>query len=79
MGPPHITVEGDGAVAVCHSLMVVHEAGRYVVRRATANHWRLRRMPSGWEVATRTNRILDGRAESPALLVAGVRGEPAGT
>ncbi|THA31654.1 nuclear transport factor 2 family protein [Streptomyces sp. A1277] len=79
VGPPHITVEGDEAVAVCHSLMVVHEAGRYVVRRATANHWRLRRAPggAGWQVVTRTNRILDGRPESPALLARGVRGEPA--
>ncbi|MFE7522904.1 nuclear transport factor 2 family protein [Streptomyces halstedii] len=77
VGPPHITVDGDEAVAVCHSLMVVHEEGRYVVRRATANHWRLRRTPSGWQVVTRTNRILDGRAESPALLLAGVRGEVA--
>ncbi|WP_406448165.1 nuclear transport factor 2 family protein [Streptomyces sp. NBC_00876] len=81
VGPPHITVEGDEAVAVCHSLMVVHEAGRYVVRRATANHWRLRRARSGagWQVVTRTNRILDGRPESPELLAAGVRGVPAGT
>lgn len=80
VGPPHITVEGDEAVAVCHSLMVVHEAGRYVVRRATANHWRLCRTPggAGWQVVTRTNRVLDGRAESPVLLARGVRGEPAG-
>lgn len=80
VGPPHITVEGDEAVAVCHSLMVVHEAGRYVVHRATANHWRLCRTPggAGWQVVTRTNRVLDGRAESPVLLARGVRGEPAG-
>ncbi|MEV0920075.1 nuclear transport factor 2 family protein [Streptomyces sp. NPDC049967] len=78
VGPPHVTVTGDEAVAVCHSLMVVHEAGRYTVRRATANHWRLRRTESGWQVVTRTNRILDGRPDSPGLLVRGVRGEPAG-
>ncbi|MFD5656688.1 nuclear transport factor 2 family protein [Streptomyces hirsutus] len=80
VGPPHITVDGDEAVAVCHSLMIVHEEGRYVVRRATANHWLLRRTDSGsgWQVVTRTNRILDGRPESPALLTRGVRGEPAG-
>ncbi|MFB6553133.1 nuclear transport factor 2 family protein [Streptomyces sp. NPDC056405] len=84
VGPPHITVDGDEAVAVCHSLMVVHEDDRYVVRRATANHWLLRRADSGsgsgpgWQVVTRTNRILDGRPESPALLAGGVRGEPAG-
>lgn len=78
VGPPHITVEGDEAIAVCHSLMVVNEAGRYIVRRATANHWRLHRTESGWQVVTRTNRILDGRPDSPELLARGVRGEPAG-
>ncbi|MFB7189796.1 nuclear transport factor 2 family protein [Streptomyces sp. NPDC056230] len=77
VGPTHITVDGDEAVAVCHSLMVVHEEGRYVVRRATANHWRLSRTDSGWHVVTRTNRILDGRPEAPALLAGGARGESA--
>ncbi|MFD8566876.1 nuclear transport factor 2 family protein [Streptomyces sp. NPDC059639] len=77
VGPPHITVDGDTAVAVCHSLMVVHDEGRYAVRRATANHWLLRRTAEGWRVTTRTNRVLDGRPESPALLRAGVRGAAA--
>ena len=51
VGPPHVTVEGDEAVAVCHSLMVVREDGAFRVRRATANHWALRRTPAGWRVA----------------------------
>jgi len=68
VGPPHVTVRGDDAVAVCHSLMIVHEDGRFVVRRATANHWRLRREDGGWAVTVRTNRVLDGRPESPELL-----------
>ncbi|WP_109509149.1 nuclear transport factor 2 family protein [Nocardioides speluncae] len=71
VGPPVVTVIGDDAVAVCHSLMIVHQAGRFVVRRATANHWRLRRGETGWKVTVRTNRVLDGRAESPALLASG--------
>jgi uncharacterized protein (TIGR02246 family) len=74
VGPPHVRVDGDDAVAVCHSLMVVHEQEGFVVRRATANHWRLRRSPDGWRVLVRTNRVLDGRAESPALLRSGVLG-----
>lgn len=76
VGPPHVTVTGDDAVAVCHSLMVVHEDGRYLVRRATANHWWLRKGPDGWRVAVRTNRVLDGRTEAPELLGGGCR-EPA--
>lgn len=78
LGPAHITVTGDTAVAVCHSLMVIHQDGRFVVRRATANHWELTRTASGWRAATRTSRVLDGRSESPALLANGVRGVPAG-
>jgi uncharacterized protein (TIGR02246 family) len=68
VGPPHVTVTGDEAVAVCHSLMVVHEQGSFVLRRATANKWRLRRSADGWRVTERTNRVLDGRAEAPELL-----------
>lgn len=68
VGPPHVRVDGDAAVAVCHSLMVVHQDDRFVVRRATANHWELRRTAAGWRVSRRTSRVLDGREESPALL-----------
>lgn len=66
--PPSVSVTGDAAVAVCYSLMVVHRDDRFVVRRLTANHWRLRRGVDGWRVTTRTSRVLDGRPESPALL-----------
>ncbi len=75
-GPAAVTVDGDTAVAVTHSLMVVHEDGRFVVRRATANHWQLRRGPDGWRATVRTGRLLDGRPESPALLAAGALGRP---
>jgi uncharacterized protein (TIGR02246 family) len=72
VGPPHVTVDGDEAVAVCHSLMVVHQDGAFVLRRATANRWRLRRTADGWQVTERTNRVLDGRPEAPELLRNGV-------
>lgn len=77
VGPAHVVVTGDAAVAVCHSLMVVREDGRFVVRRATANHWELSRTSAGWRATRRTNRVLDGRSESPQLLLQGVRGLPA--
>lgn len=75
VGPPHVSVDGDDAVAVCHSLMLVHTDGGFTVRRATANHWQLRRTPEGWRATVRTNRVVDGRPESPALLGQGARGE----
>ncbi|RKT86992.1 SnoaL-like domain-containing protein [Saccharopolyspora antimicrobica] len=70
LGPAHVTVEDDDAVAVGHSLMIVHRDGEFVVRRATANRWQLRRGPQGWRVTRRTSRVLDGRAEAPRLLAA---------
>ena len=70
LGPAHVTIEGNDAVAVCHSLMIVHDGGRFVVRRATANRWELHRCAQGWRVTRRTSRVLDGREESPRLLAA---------
>ena len=77
VGPATITVDGDTAIAVCHSLMVVRQDERFVVRRATANHWAFGRTADGWQVTRRTNRVLDGRAESPRLLLDGVHGAAA--
>lgn len=83
LGPAHVTLEGDEAVAVTHSLMIVNEGGsfetapEFVVRRATAHHWELRRTPEGWRTTRRTSRVLDGRVEAPALLVKGARGQRA--
>lgn len=73
---PLVDAGDAGAVAGCHSLMVVRADGQFRVHRATANHWRLRKGPDGWRVTVRTNRVLDGRAESPELLADGFR-EPA--
>ncbi|GAB3721333.1 nuclear transport factor 2 family protein [Nocardiopsis nanhaiensis] len=76
-GPPHVTVTGDRAVAACYSLMVVHDPAerRFRVHRGTANRWELRRTPQGWRVTRRTSRVLDGRAESPDLLLGALRAQ----
>ncbi|WP_328334580.1 MULTISPECIES: nuclear transport factor 2 family protein [unclassified Streptomyces] len=73
VGAPRVRVRGDDAVAVCYTTMIVRDpvAGVFTVRRATANHWRLRRSAAGWRVTVRTSRVLDGRAESPELLATG--------
>lgn len=78
LGPAHVEVEGDEAVAVGHSLMVVRRDGQFVVRRATAHRWQLRRGTRGWRVTRRTSRVLDGGEEAPRLLAAlGVRAQAA--
>ena len=68
LGPASVRVDGDDAVAVCESVLVRHRDGGYSVRRAGANHFRLRRGPDGWRVAHRTTRALDGSAEARGLL-----------
>lgn len=69
VGPVRVAVDTEAglAEAVGHSLMITNRDG-FVVRRASANAWRLRRTDEGWRVVLRTSRILDGRAEAPALL-----------
>ncbi|MFE8013855.1 nuclear transport factor 2 family protein [Streptomyces antibioticus] len=77
LGPHQITVDGDTAVAIGHSLLVRHEDGRFVVARATAHHWSLCQGPEGWRVVRRVARVLDGRAEARALLA--LAADPAGS
>lgn len=68
LGPAHVVVDGDEAVVVCESLLVRHRDGGYGVRRASANHFVLRRGPDGWRIAHRTTRALDGSAAARSLL-----------
>jgi uncharacterized protein (TIGR02246 family) len=70
LGPAHVVVDGDRAVAVCESILVRHREGGYSVRRAGANRFTLHRRPDGWRIQARTTRALDGSAEARALLVA---------
>ncbi|WP_370248183.1 nuclear transport factor 2 family protein [Nocardioides sp.] len=68
LGAPAVTVDGDTAVAVCHSLLLRHREGGFEVWRAAANRIDLVRTGAGWRIAARTTRPLDGREESRALL-----------
>lgn len=70
LGPAYVTLSGDEAVAICESMLVRHRDGAFSIRRAGANHFRLRRLPEGWRVVHRTTRALDGSAEARALLAA---------
>ncbi|MGW5312190.1 nuclear transport factor 2 family protein [Nocardia thailandica] len=71
LGLPHVVVDGDRAVAVGHSQLVLKEPGtaaEFTVARITANRWELVRTEAGWKVERRTARLLDGRPEARALL-----------
>ncbi|CAN5155893.1 nuclear transport factor 2 family protein [soil metagenome] len=68
LGPAHVTVDGDRAVAVCESVLLVRREGRNHPVRMGVNHWELVRMPAGWRTTRRTTRRLDGSPETRALL-----------
>ena len=70
LSAPHITIDGDVAVAVAYSLLLRRdqEGGRFIVARMGANRWDLERDADGWTVRHRTQSMLDGRAESRELL-----------
>lgn len=71
-GPPAVTVDGDEAVAVCQSMLLVHRESRgFAVARAGVHLIRLRRAAHGWEIVSRTARQLDGSGQAFALIAAG--------
>ena len=75
LGPVHVTVHGDEAVAVCESILVRHRDGAFSVRRAGANHFHLRREGQRWLIKDRRTRALDGSVEARDLLAKGAKGE----
>ncbi len=74
LGPCVVTVDGDSAVALCESLVLVRDGDGYRVWRATAHHFALRRADGGWQITTRTSRVLDGNPDAHALLTRGLAG-----
>jgi SnoaL-like domain len=68
MSLPRIDVDGDRAVALNYSQVFVAHDAHWVVDRCAANRWELVREPDGWKVSRRVNRLLNGSAESHALL-----------
>jgi uncharacterized protein (TIGR02246 family) len=74
LGPAVVSVDGDHAVAVCESLLLIRRDERFAVARASANHFLLRRNEDRWQIVARTTRTLDGRPEARNLLTTGVAG-----
>ncbi|TXH25635.1 MAG: nuclear transport factor 2 family protein [Mycobacterium sp.] len=77
LGPAVVTVTGDEAVAVCESTLLVKQGSGFRVARGGANYFHLSRVagaPGGWQILRRITRLLDGTAESRALLSDGIAG-----
>ncbi len=66
---PRIEIEGDRAVAVNYSQVFVRDGNGWRADRTCANRWELVRAGAGWQVARRTNRLLDGSPEARDLLL----------
>ncbi|BCI80664.1 nuclear transport factor 2 family protein [Mycobacterium sp. SMC-18] len=81
LGPAVIALDGDAAVAVCESLVLLRQSGsdssgddHYRVWRATANLFVLNRIAGKWQITARTSRLLDGDLFVRTLLGAGLDG-----
>ena len=77
LGTVVATVDGDEAVAVCESALIVKAVKGFHVWRAGANHFRLQRRDGRWQIVHRTTRALDGGTEARRLLADGVAGRHA--
>ncbi len=65
---PIVTIDGDNAVAVCYSLVFLHEDGAYKIWRMSSNRWEMVRESGRWRIKRRTNRLLNGPEQARALL-----------
>ncbi|MGA6209549.1 nuclear transport factor 2 family protein [Nocardia testacea] len=74
LDPVHIRIDGDTAVATCHSLLLRRtDDDSFRVWRVTANRFELARVDGTWLIRRRTARLLDGGAAARELLGGGVR------
>lgn len=68
LSSPAIDLDGDRAVARCHSIVFRHEDGEWAPVRVAANRWELARGSTGWQVTRRDNALLDGNSAARDLL-----------
>jgi uncharacterized protein (TIGR02246 family) len=66
---PYIVIEGDRAVATCHTMVAMHREDGYFVGRLKASRLQLaRQCDGGWKIVYRQNYALDGNPAASALL-----------
>jgi hypothetical protein len=68
MSAPHVTINGDEAVAVGYTLLIRRDGKEFPIRRPTANRWDLIRTGNGWRIKRRTLRLIDGSTAARELL-----------
>ena len=66
---PYIVLDGDRAVATCHTMVASKREDGYYIARLSASRIQVSRKPDGgWQIDHRQNYLLDGAKEGPALL-----------
>ena len=72
IGLPHVSVDGNSAVAISYSRLYRRDGDNFRVWRVGANRWEFVRTENGWRVKRRINRLLTGNAEPREMLRAGI-------
>jgi ketosteroid isomerase-like protein len=66
---PYVVVEGDRAVATCHTMLARRGDDGFFVGRLSASRIQLsRQADGGWQIDHRRNILLDGSPAGPAML-----------
>lgn len=66
---PHVVINGDRAVATCHTMVAMHGDDGFFIGRLSASRLQLARQNDGsWKIVHRQNYMLDGNPQASALL-----------
>lgn len=66
---PYVVIEGDHAVATCHTMVNMHGENGFFIGRLSASRIELARQADGaWKIVFRQNYMLDGNPEASKLL-----------
>ena len=66
---PHVLIEGDKAVATCHTMVAMHGENGFFIGRLSASRIQLDRQGDGsWKIVHRQNYMLNGDPAGSALL-----------
>jgi len=66
---PYVVIDGDHAVATCHTMVVMNGRNGFFVGRLSASRLNCARQPAGgWQITHRQNYLLNGDPAGPALL-----------
>ena len=67
--PPYVVIDGDRAIATCHTMLLRHgESGFYIARLSAARIELSRKPAGGWQIDHRQNHILQGDPAGPDVL-----------